>query len=192
MAKIKKKKAKKRPHILVKGKCTPKGGRPDRNLIHVSRSRCLVKTHLNGQPDTLAGIVPALRVSSTARLADGHDAQSLDDGQRMLVRLIIQQPQRLLEEVVARRVRIVGKLPRHGLRGKPTAQGQQGIDQNGRAVSMPPVSKVPEEMLLAEGRESGVLPAKVQGQQMMDQIHVACYIGPRPGRAALHLGARER
>lgn len=89
-----------------------------------------MQAHFNSEPDTLASIVPAFRVSPTASLADGHDAQRLNDCKRMLVRLSIEKPKGLLEKVVAGRVWIMGKFSCFGLSRKSAAQSKQRIDEN--------------------------------------------------------------
>ena len=82
--------------------------------------------------------------------------------------------------MIARRIRVVWVLARHGPRGEAAPQRQQRVDEDRRAVPLPPVSKVAQKVLLAQRRKRRVLPAKVQRQQVLHEVVVVGDGRPRP------------
>lgn len=160
----------------------PKSRRLNGKFVFIVFVMNAMQAHLKSQPYALASIVPALRVTAAARFANRHDAQGLDGCQGVMVDFLIEEPLAFLEEVVPRRVGVVGVGSCHGLCGESTAKGQQRIDQDWRAVSVPSVLEIVEKVFLAEGRKGWVFPAKVQRQQMLDQVHVIGDAGPGPWR----------
>lgn len=137
--------------VLVEGKCSPERGCLNRALVVVvSIVLQPMEPHLDRKTDALTGIVPALRVAAAASLPDGHDSEGLDRRQVMVVLFLVKQPLGLLEEVVARRVGVVGVRARARPAGKPAAQSKERVDQDGRAESGASVGEVVEKVLLAQ------------------------------------------
>jgi hypothetical protein len=65
---------------------------------------------------------------------------------------LVKEPLRLLEKLVTCGVRVFRVGPSYGVGGKAAAKGKQGIDEQGRAVSVSPVPEISEEMLFAKRR----------------------------------------
>lgn len=87
---------------LIQCKSPPKGRRLNGKFVFIVFLMNAMQAHLKSQPYALASVVPALRVTATARLANRHDAQGLDGCQGVMVDFLIKKPLALLEEVVPR------------------------------------------------------------------------------------------
>src|SRR6478735_3837646 len=65
------------------------------------KQQCMMQTHLKGQLYTLSHVIPTLRVPTAASFSNRHYPQGLDCRQGVVIRLLVKEPLRLLEEVVA-------------------------------------------------------------------------------------------
>lgn len=76
-------------NILVQRKGAPKGCELDcpEVLIAALVAGDPMKAHLDGESYALTSKIAAVHISSTAGLPDGHDANGLDGGQSLMVRV---------------------------------------------------------------------------------------------------------
>jgi hypothetical protein len=111
--------------LLVEGKGTPECCRLDSNLIFITAVLTnTMKTHLNSKTDALTSIIPALRIPTAAGFSDGHDTESLDGGERVVILFNVEQPLAFLKEVIPRCIGIVGISSCVWLTREPATQGQ--------------------------------------------------------------------
>lgn len=141
-----------------------------------------MEPHLDGHAHASPHVGKAGRVSACRRLTHGHDAESLDGGERGGF-ILVQQPSRLFEEVVACGPEVVWVCPGGGFVGEVASVGKDGVDQQGAAVLLAAGAEVLVETLAGEDDVEGVGPAEVQVQQALDKGEVLGDGGP--GRVAL-------
>lgn len=111
-------------YLLIQRKSPPERGRLYRKFVFVSFIPDAMQPHFDGQSNTLTRVIPTFRVSAAAGLPNRHDAKRLDRGQSVVVSLLIEEPLRLLEEVITGRVWVIGVRACHGLRRESTAQSK--------------------------------------------------------------------
>ncbi len=153
-------------HSLVLSERTPKAWLLARPFRHRPLGRLdPVRPISDGEPDAFAiEAQPAHRVSATARLPDGHDPQGLDGGQRVVVPFLVELPLALLEEVTARRVRVVWVRTGARTGRESAAESEKSVDKYGGANLARPSWKSLMKCSLLRTQTSDT-PAEVQGQE---------------------------
>jgi hypothetical protein len=152
---------------MVQTKGAPEGCGLNSQLVWIPFITEPMQAEFNGHPHTLSSIVPTLRVSTAACLADRHYTQSLYGSQGVVVALTVKKSQRFFEKVITRGVGVVWVGSSIWLSGESAAKSKQGIDQDWRAVSVSAIEKVLQKMLLAQRGKRRVLPAEVQCKQVL-------------------------
>lgn len=100
-------------NILVQRKSAPKGGELNCPEVRIV-ARLAVKAmqaHLDGESHALTSKIAAVDISSTAGFPDGHDANGLDGGQDLVVRLFPEHPFGLVEKGISSSEGIIGICP---------------------------------------------------------------------------------
>jgi len=110
----------------------------------------IMESHLNAQTDALAGIIAALGFPSAAGLPDAHDAQRLDGRQGMVIPRFPKQALCLAEKSVAGRVGPVRLSTEPWVVRQTGREGEQRIDQKGRAKPRPPRREISQEVFSAQ------------------------------------------